>query len=75
MTKSVVTVHTIKDDWDELLPLAELAYNSSISGDLSVLVSVLDLGWDLKTLLGFISETKVPVQSLKNFTAKQKTFS
>ena len=61
-----------QDDWDELLPAAEFAYNSAVTEDLGMSPFELDLGWIPKSPLDFISGTEVPVQSVQDFKQKLK---
>ena len=56
-----------QDNWDELLPAAEFAYNSAVSEDLGMSPFELDLGWNPKSPLDYISGTDVPVQSVHEF--------
>lgn len=44
-----------QDNWDELLPSAEFAYNSSISQDLGMTPFEAELGWNPKSPLDLIS--------------------
>ena len=61
-----------QDNWDELLPAAEFAYNSAVSEDLGFSPFELDLGWVPKSPLDFISGTEIPVQSLEDFKKQLK---
>lgn len=61
-----------QDDWDELLPAAEFAYNSSVSEDLGISPFELDLGWIPKSPLDFISGAEIPVQSVEEFKQQLK---
>jgi len=61
-----------QDDWDELLPAAEFAYNSAVTEDLGMSPFELDLGWVPKSALDFISGSEVPVQSVDEFKQRLK---
>jgi hypothetical protein len=61
-----------QDDWDELLPAAEFAYNSAVTEDLGMSPFELDLGWIPKSPLDFISGSEVPVQSVNEFKERLK---
>ena len=58
-----------QNDWDELLPSAEFAYNSSVFDDLGLSPFELDLGWIPKDL---ISGSEIPVQSVNDFKERLK---
>lgn len=61
-----------QDDWDELLPAAEFAYNSAVTEDLGMSPFELDLGWVPKSALDFISGSEVPVESVNEFKQRLK---
>ena len=44
-----------QDNWDELLPAAEFAYNSAVTEDFGISPFEMDLGWKLKSQLELIS--------------------
>ena len=62
-----------QNNWDELLPAAEFAYNSAVSEDLGMSPFELDLGWIPKSPLDFLSGTETPVQSVDEFKEQLKT--
>jgi len=61
-----------QNDWDELLASAEFAYNSSVSEDLKCSPFELDIGWNPKSVLDFISGSEINVQSLDELKKKLK---
>jgi len=61
-----------QDDWDELLPSAEFAYNSSVSEDLSISPFELDLGWVPKSPLDLISRKDSPNETVEEFKSRLK---
>jgi len=62
-----------QDDWDELLPAAEFAYNSAVTEDLGMSPFEVDLGDVPKAPLDFISRSDVPVQSVNDFKEQLKS--
>jgi len=62
-----------QDDWDEMLPAAEFAYNSAVSEDLGMSPFELDLGWNPRSPLDFIAGSEVPVQSVNELKQRLKT--
>ena len=61
-----------QNDWDELLPAAEFAYNSAVTEDLGMSPFELDLGWIPKSPLDMLSGSEVPVQSVSEFKQRLK---
>lgn len=61
-----------QNDWDELLPAAEFAYNSAVTEDLGMSPFELDLGWIPKSPLDFIATSEVPVESVNEFKERLK---
>jgi len=61
-----------QNDWDDLLPAAEFAYNSAVTEDLGMSPFELDLGWIPKSPLDFISGSEIPVQSVHEFKQRLK---
>ena len=47
-----------QDDWDDLLPAAEFAYNSSVSESLGMSPFELDLGWNPKSPIDLLATVK-----------------
>ena len=62
-----------QNDWDELLPAAEFAYNSAVSDDLGASPFELDLGCVPKSPLDFISGSEDPVESVDELRQKLKS--
>ena len=62
-----------QNDWDELLPAAEFAYNSAVSEDLGMSPFELDLGWIPKSPLDLLSGNEISVQSVEEFKNRLKT--
>ena len=62
-----------QNDWDELLPAAEFAYNSAVSDDLCVSPFEADLGCVSRSPLDFISGSEVPVESVEELKQKLKS--
>lgn len=56
-----------QDDWAELLPSAEFAYNSAISEDLGTSPFEVDLGWCPRSPLDLLSGSRVSVESVEEF--------
>ena len=63
-----------QNDLDELLASAEFAYSSSVSENLGCSPFELDLGWNPKSVLDFISGSEIDVQSVDDLR-KQLKFS
>ena len=59
-----------QDDWDELLPTAEFAYNSAVSEDLGAAPFEIDLGWSPKSPLDMISSRADKNETLQEFKLK-----
>lgn len=53
-----------QDDWDELLPAAEFAYNSARSDDLGASPFEVDLGWKPRSPLGIFRKQSTPIESV-----------
>ena len=62
-----------QNDWDELLPGAEFAYNSAISDDLGMLPFEVDLGWNPKSPLDLISSNYESNESIGEFKERLKS--
>ena len=62
-----------QNDWDELLPAAEFAYNAAVSDDLGVASFEADLGCVPKSPLDFISGSEVSVDSVEELKQKLKS--
>lgn len=54
-----------QDEWSQLLPPAELAYNSVVSKDLEVSPFEMDLGWKEHNRVNLICEEEVLIQRLE----------
>ena len=61
-----------QNEWDELHPAAQFAYNSAVTDDLGMSPFELDLGWSPKSSLGMLSGKEIPVQNVKEFKEKLK---
>ena len=61
-----------QDDWDDLLPGAEFAYNSAISEDLGMSPFEVDLGWNPKSPLDLISDSQGSNESVSEFKTRLK---
>ena len=61
-----------QNDWDELLPAAEFAYNSAVTDDLGMSLFELDLGWTPKSPLDMLSGKEIPLQNVEEFKEKLK---
>lgn len=57
-----------QDDWDELLPAAEFAYNSSKSDELQATPFEVDLGWNPRGPLDMLFPTTSSVESVTELT-------
>ena len=64
-----------QDNWDELLPGAEFAYNSAVTEDLGMSPFELDLGWIPKSASDFISGGQVSNQFVADFKSREHIFS
>ena len=58
-----------QDDWAELLPSAEFAYNSALSEDLGISPFEVDLGWCPRSPLDLLSGKSISVESVEEFKA------
>ena len=56
-----------QDNWDELLPSAEFAYNSAITEDLGLSPFEIDLGWKPKSPLEILTSEKSNNESVEEF--------
>ena len=56
-----------QNDWDDLLPAAEFAYNSAVSEDLGMCPLELDLGWNPKSAMEFLTKPETPVKGVEDF--------
>jgi hypothetical protein len=56
-----------QDDWAELLPSAEFAYNSAVSEDLGISPFEVDLGWCPRSPLDLFSGSSNSVESVAEF--------
>ena len=61
-----------QNDWDELLPAAEFAYNSAVSEDLGMSPFEVDLGYCPKSPLELISDAKHENESVQEFKTRLK---
>lgn len=61
-----------QNDWDELLPAAEFAYNSAVTEDLGMSPFEMDLGYNPRTPLDMISGSEIPVESVEDFKQRMK---
>ncbi len=61
-----------QNDWDELLPGAEFAYNSTMSEDLGMSLFEVDLGWKPKSPLDCLNTTLDPNESVEEFKTRLK---
>ena len=61
-----------QNDWDELLPGAEFAYNSSISEDLGMTPFEIDLGWNPKSPLDLVTTSSTSNETLSDFKERLK---
>ena len=61
-----------QDNWDELLPAAEFAYNSSVSEDLGMSPFELDIGWNPKSALDFVTEYESSIKSVDDLKKNLK---
>jgi len=59
-----------QNDWDKLLPAAEFAYNTAVSEDLGMSPFEMDLGWNPKSALEFISGAESSIESLDELKDK-----
>ena len=61
-----------QNDWDELLPAAEYAYNSAVSEDLGMSPFEMDLGWNPKSPLDMLCSTSDKNETVEEFKLKLK---
>ncbi len=61
-----------QDDWDELLPVAEFAYNSAVNESLGVTLFEVQLGWNLKSTLNLMSSANLPNETVSEFKKRHK---
>ena len=61
-----------QNDWDDLLPAAKFAYNSAVSEDLGMSSIELDLGWNPKSALEFLTKPESPVKGADDFKSVLK---
>jgi hypothetical protein len=62
-----------QDDWAELLPSAEFAYNSALSEDLGVSPFEVDLGWCPRSPLDMLSGSRSSLERVEDFKAALHT--
>ena len=61
-----------QDDWDVLLPSAEFAFNTAVSEDLGMSPFEVDIGWNPKSPLDFISGPTCNNESVTEFKKRLK---
>lgn len=61
-----------QNDWDELLPGAEFAYNSAVSDDLGMTPFEADLGWNPKSPLDLMSSSNHLNETVAEFKERLK---
>ncbi len=61
-----------QNDWDELLPGAEFAYNSAVSEDLGMTPFEVDLGWNPKSPLDLVSSLSASNETVSQFKDRLK---
>ena len=61
-----------QDDWDELRPATEFAYNSAMTEDLGLCPFEIDIDWIPKFLLDMLSGFEISVKSVEKFKEKLK---
>jgi len=62
-----------QDNWDELLPAAEFAYNSAVSEDIGMSPFELDLGWNPKSPLDMLSSREDKNATVEEFKSNLKS--
>lgn len=62
-----------QDDWDELLPAAEFAYNSAKSEELQATPFEVDLGWNPRGPLDMLLPVDPTVESVTQFNARMNS--
>lgn len=62
-----------QNDWDELLPAAEFAYNSAVTEDLGISPFEMDLGQNPKSPLDVTCGAEVPVERIEALEKRLKS--
>ena len=61
-----------QNNWDELLPAAEFAYNSAVSEDMGMSPFEIDLGWNPKSPLDLLASPEDKNETVEEFKVKLK---
>jgi len=61
-----------QNNWDELLPAAEFAYNSAVSEDMGMSPFEIDLGWNPKSPLDLLASPEDKNETVEEFTVNLK---